>query len=192
MNLGKTLYVKNRNQWRSWLSRNHKTEPEIWLIYYKKNSGKQRISYNDAVEEALCYGWIDSTAKPIDEYCYAQRFSPRRKRSALSEMNKERIRRLIKAKKMTNFGLESIKHHLERNNKLPHEKLKKYKLPEDILQELKKDPNVWKNFIKFPESYKRIRIGWIDGARKRPEFFKTRLNYFIKMTSKNKKFGMVQ
>ena len=65
MQLGKTLYVKNRNQWRSWLEKNHQTTPEIWLIYYKKHSGKPRIPYNDAVEEALCFGWIDSTVKPV-------------------------------------------------------------------------------------------------------------------------------
>jgi len=113
MDVSKTLYIKNRRGWRSWLTRNHGSAPEIWLIYYKKQSGKPRIPYNDAVEEALCYGWIDSILKPIDGQCYAQRFSPRRKNSKLSEMNKERVRRMIKAKKMTRFGLESIQHHLE-------------------------------------------------------------------------------
>lgn len=193
MTIGKTLYVKNRNQWRSWLARNHSKAPEIWLIYYKKNSGKQRIPYNDAVEEALCYGWIDSTLKPIDEFCYAQRFSPRRKNSVLSEMNKERVRRLIKAKKMTEFGLERIKHHIDwKSNVAPHNKLKKFIMPDDIIKKLKLDPVVWKNFQKFPESYKRIRIGWIDASRRRPDFFRQRLNYFIRMTAKNKRFGMVQ
>ena len=75
MNVGKTFYARNRREWRAWLAR-HKTAPEIWLIYYKKHSGKPRVSYNDAVDEALCYGWIDSILKPIDADCYAQRFSP--------------------------------------------------------------------------------------------------------------------
>src|SRR5206468_6830236 len=66
MKVGKTLYVKNRRGWRAWLATHHRTEPEIWLIYYKKHSGKPRIPYNDAVEEALCYGWIDSITKPVD------------------------------------------------------------------------------------------------------------------------------
>jgi uncharacterized protein YdeI (YjbR/CyaY-like superfamily) len=194
MEIGKTLYVKNRDRWRKWLEKNHSKEPEIWLIYYKKHSGKPRIPYNDAVEEALCFGWIDSNLKPIDSECYAQRFSPRRKASKLSEMNRERVRRLIKAKKMTRFGLEKIKHefHDEPNKKNTAPKLKKFALPEDILKELEANPVVWKNFQKFPESYKRIRIGWIDGSRKRENVFKTRLNYFIKMTAKNKRFGMVQ
>src|SRR5689334_13365691 len=114
MNIGKTLYAKNRMQWRSWLAKHHRSASEIWLVYYKKNSGKQRIPYNDAVEEALCYGWIDSTLKPIDKDRYAQRFSPRRKNSVLSEMNKERVRRLVRARKMTAFGLASIRHHMDK------------------------------------------------------------------------------
>jgi uncharacterized protein YdeI (YjbR/CyaY-like superfamily) len=194
MELGKTLYLNDRDKWRKWLEKNHSKEPEIWLIYYKKHSGKPRIAYNDAVEEALCFGWIDSTLKPIDSDCYAQRFSPRRKNSKLSEMNKERVRRLIKAKKMTAMGLEKIKHELHHDPAKPlkQPKVKKFVLPDDILIHLKKDPVVWKNFRKFSQSYKQIRVGWIDGSRRRPDVFKTRLNYFIKMTSKNKKFGMVQ
>ena len=194
MEIGKTLYLTKRSEWRKWLSIHRKTETEIWLIYYKKNSDKPRISYNDAVEEALCFGWIDSILKPINKDCYVQRFSPRRKNSPLSEMNKERVRRLIKAKKMTKYGMEMIKHHLDaKTNKIVYKrKLNNFKLPDDILKELKTDSVVWKNFKKFSDSYKRIRIGWIDASRNRPEFFRTRLNYFIRMTAKNKKFGMVQ
>lgn len=194
MELGKLLYVKDRKAWRAWLKKNHKTAPDIWLVYYKKSSGKKRIPYNDSVEEALCFGWIDSLMKPVDELCYAQRFSPRRKNSQLSETNKERVRRLIKAKKMTRAGLESITHHLENkpSKTLHKNKFAKYSLPDDILKKLKSDSIVWKNFSKFPESYKTIRIGWIDASRHRPEVFKQRLNYFIKKTAKNKKFGMVQ
>src|ERR1039458_1395740 len=105
MEVGKTLYVTNRKQWRSWLLKHHKTASDIWLVYYKKESGKRRIPYNDAVEEALCYGWIDSRTKPRDKESWVQRFTPRRKKSPLSEMNKERVRRLIKAGKMTRSGL---------------------------------------------------------------------------------------
>lgn len=193
MNLGETLYVTNRKQWRAWLAKHHKTKKEIWLVYYRKDSGKPRLPYNDAVEEALCYGWIDSTYKPIDDQSHAQRFSPRRKGSKLSPMNKERVRRLAAAKKMTRAGWDSIGHELEPESKASKTKtLKKVELPQDILDALKADPIVWKNFQAFPESYKQIRVGWIDGARKRPEEFQKRLRYFIKMTGKNKRFGMVQ
>jgi hypothetical protein len=99
--LGKTFYAPDRAAWRAWLKRHHQTAPEIWLVYYKNGSGKPRIPYNHAVEEALCFGWIDSILKPIDARRYAQRFSPRRATSVLSAMNRERVRRLIKAKRMT-------------------------------------------------------------------------------------------
>ena len=182
MKLGKTLYVKNRREWRAWLAKHHGTAPEIWLVYYKKHTGKPRVPYNHAVEEALCYGWIDSILKPIDADCWAQRYSPRRPTSGLSAMNRERVRRLIAAKRMTKAGLKAIAHVPEL----------RWKLPGDIERRLKRDPVVWKNYKRFPESYRRIRIGWIDAARARRSAFKQRLEYFIKMTAQDKRFGMVQ
>jgi len=187
MELGKTLYVTNRKQWRSWLTKNHNKEKEIWLIYYRKSSGKKRIPYNDAVEEALCYGWIDSIIKGIDNERFAQRFSPRKPNSVLSQLNKERIHELIKQNKMTDNGINAVKHafdELSRNSKCV--------IKDDILKLLKEEKTTWENFKKFPESYKRIRIGWIEEARTRPELFKKRLEYFLKKTANNKKYGMMQ
>lgn len=187
MELGETLYLTDRKQWRSWLARNHDKEKEIWLIYYRKSSGKKRIPYNAAVEEALCYGWIDSIIKGIDEEKYAQRFTPRKPKSSLSEANKERIRSLIGQKKMTSSGLTAIQHVFDepmKNTRL--------KIAVDILIALKEDKRTWQNFQKFPESYKRIRIGWIEGARARPELLRKRLGFFLKMTAKNKRYGMIR
>ena len=141
MKLGKTLYVTNRNDWRSWLAKNYDKEKEIWLIYYRKLSGKQRIPYNDAVEEALCYGWIDSNLKGIDEEKFAQRFTPRKPKSKLSEMNKERVLRLIEQDKMTSIGLDSIEHVFDTK-----QKNKKLTIAPDILKTLKQDDEVWENF----------------------------------------------
>src|SRR5260370_40559687 len=107
MHLGTTLFAKSRREWRAWLAKHHRTAPEIWLIYNKKESGKPRIPYNHAVEEALCYGWIDSILKPVDANRYAQRFSPRRPTSRLSEMKRERVRRPIAAGPLTRAGLEA-------------------------------------------------------------------------------------
>ncbi|MFA7707999.1 MAG: YdeI/OmpD-associated family protein [Candidatus Pacearchaeota archaeon] len=186
MEIGKTLYIVKRKDWRAWLAKNHNKEKEIWLIYYKKASGKPRISYNDCVEEALCYGWIDSIAKGIDEEKYCQRFSPRRKTSVLSEMNKERIRNLIKNKQMTEFGMKAVENLFSKDDS------KEFIIPKDILEELKKDKRVWENYQKFPEHYKRIRISYIERARNRgKQEFEKRLNNFIKMTAKNKRFGFV-
>ena len=182
MKVGKTLYVKNRKEWRSWLAKHGNSATEIWLIYYKKASGKPRIPYNDAVDEALCYGWIDSLLKPIDKHKYAQRYSRRKNTSRLSDMNRERVRRLIKSGRMTKAGVAAIEHTGKGAANLPA----------DILDRLKKDPTAWKNFQRFPASYKRIRIGWIAAARHRREVFEQRLGYFLKMTKQNKRFGMVQ
>lgn len=190
MKLGKTLYVSNRQAWRSWLARHHRTEKEIWLVYYKKHTVKPRIPYNDAVEEALSYGWIDSTVKKVDEDSFAQRFSPRKPRSPWSEMNKERVRRLTKAGKMTPAGLAAVKHALEVSEGSANST--RFIVPPDILKRLRADKTTWKNFQRFPPSYQRIRVGWIDGARKRPAEFEKRLRYFLKMTAQDKRFGMVR
>src|SRR6266508_6194031 len=100
MNITKTLHVTNRRDWRKWLHDHYKTEKEIWLVYYKKETGKPRILYNDAVEEALCFGWIDSIVKTLDEKRTAQRFSPRKPKSKYSAANQERLRMLTKQRKV--------------------------------------------------------------------------------------------
>ena len=187
MEISQTLYVKTRKAWRKWLRANHARKKEIWLIFYKKESGKPRIPYNDSVEEALCYGWIDSIVKPIDKKKFAQRFSPRKPASQLSPMNRERILRLKKQGKMTAAGWAAISHAMHHSQKRPV-----FKLPPDIEKALRKDPVIWANFRKFPISYKRIRVGWIHLSRNRQEAFRKRLEYFLKMTRKNKRFGMVQ
>jgi uncharacterized protein YdeI (YjbR/CyaY-like superfamily) len=183
MKIGKTLDVKSRAAFRAWLAKNHAKRDEIWLVYYRKSSGKQRISYNDAVEEALCFGWIDSIAKPIDEERWAQRFSKRRKGSKLSPMNRVRVERLRKQRRMTPAGLEAIRHELGKGAKA---------VPSDISKALRKDPEVWRNFRRFPETYRRIRVGWIEGARSRRDVFRKRLAFFLKKTKRNEMFGMVR
>ena len=179
MKIGKTLYITKREDWRRWLAKNYNNKKEIWLIYYKKSSGKKRIDYSEAVEEALCYGLIDSIVKRIDDEKHAQRFSPRRKGSQLSEINHERVKKLIREGKMTEEGLNAIK--------LTKRELK---IKPDVLKELKKNKEAWENFRKFPDSYQRVRIAYIESQRKHSKqaFFKS-LNNFIRITEKNKQFG---
>lgn len=183
----KTFYTADRREWRRWLRRNHRREKEIWLVYYRKDSGKPRISYNDAVEEALCFGWIDSIVRRVDDERFAQRFSPRKPRSALSQMNRERVHKLIKQKKMTKAGLEAIAHAFD-----PGAKADKFEIPSDILEALKSDAKAWRNFQRFPASYRRIRVAFVDAARKRPDEFQKRLRHLLKMTAQNKRFGYVK
>ena len=179
MEITKTLHVTKRDAWRKWLRKNYKTAKEIWLVYYKKETGKPRISYNDAVEEALCFGWIDSTVKSLDEKRTAQRFSPRKPNSPYSQANKERLKKLVKQRKVIKAVRESITGILE----------EKFEIPKDILKAIKANQQAWKNFQEFSDTYKRIRISFIDGARKRPAEFEKRLRYFIQMTEKNKQYG---
>ncbi len=179
MEIKKTLYVTNRKDWRTWLRRHYKTEKEIWLIYPRKETGKPRLLYNDAVEEALCFGWIDSIVKTLDKERTVQRFSPRKPGSAYSPANQERLRKLIQQRKV----IKEVRDTLEDLSE------EKFEIPEDILSAIKASPEAWKNFQGFSEAYKRIRIGFIDGARKRPAEFQKRLRYFIRMTEKNKQYG---
>lgn len=179
METTKTLHVTNRQDWRKWLREHYKTEKEIWLVYYKKETGQPRIAYNDAVEEALCFGWIDSIFKTLDKERTAQRFSPRKPKSPYSPANKERLRNLVKQRKVIKEVRETLAGILD----------EKLKIPEDILNAIKANKQAWKHFQKFSDPYKRIRIGFIEGARKRPDEFKKRLHYFIKMTEKNKQYG---
>jgi uncharacterized protein YdeI (YjbR/CyaY-like superfamily) len=173
------LQVNDRRQWRSWLERNHIKRHEIWLVYNKKHTKKMRIAYNDAVEEALCFGWIDSIVKDVDEKRYAQRFSPRKEDSTYSQANIERMKYLIARKKVKPEIVKAF-------NKTER---KRFRMPEDILCVLKENKEAWKNYKRMPKPYIRIRIGFIEGARKRPAEYQKRLNYFIRMTSKNKLFG---
>ena len=100
----RTFYAKNRKEWRKWLEKNYNSREEIWLILYKKDSGFHSVNYEEAVEEALCYGWIDVLQKSRDENSYVQRFVPRKIGSSWSESNKKRARRLIAQGHMTDAG----------------------------------------------------------------------------------------
>ena len=188
MEITETLYVTGPSQWHKWLERNHAKKKEIWLVYYNKSSGKKRIHYNDAVDGALCFGWIDSTVKKIDHHRFAQRFTPRKNTSVLSQLNKERVRKLIKDGRMTPAGLKAISHVFK-----PHLDKVDFKIPKSILAAIKKDKLAWKHFQKLPESYKRIRVAYIlDRKRHGEKEFKSSLAHFIKMTAKEKRFGFVR
>ena len=185
MEITETLYVISRKDWRKWLIKNYKNKKDIWLIYYRKKSGKPRISYGSAVEEALCYGWIDSIIKGVDDQCYAQRFSPRRSNSVLSQINRERVRLLVAKKKMTKVGLAALAHVYNPKKDVP-----KLVIPIDALKALKNNKDVWKNFQKFPEAYKRIRIAYLESRRNQGVLeYERSLQHFIKMTEQNKRIG---
>lgn len=180
----KTFYAKDRKTWREWLAKNHDKESEVWLIYYKKSTEIPFVSYNDAVEEALCFGWIDSTQRPRDKESYMQRFTPRKNKKNWSELNKERARRLIASNQMAPSGIKMLE-----GIDLTYQPII---LSEEIEAALKIDSDVWANWNKFNHVYQRLRIGYIlEGKRQGKEEFDRRLNSLIKATKKNKKIGTI-
>jgi uncharacterized protein YdeI (YjbR/CyaY-like superfamily) len=179
MDIVKTLYVSARKDWREWLEANFNTAKDIWLVYPHKDSGKPRIPYNDAVEEALSFGWIDSTVKRNDGHSSVQRFSPRNPVSVYSQANKERLKWLVKEGKLHSSMEESVGKVLRIE----------FVFPPDILKAIKEKKKAWENYRNFSPSYQRIRIAYINGARNRPDEFKKRLNNFIKKTERNQLIG---
>jgi len=173
------LSVTTREEWRAWLEQHYRSEKEIWLVYYKKHTGKERITYNDAVEEALCFGWIDSIVKRVDADRSAQRFSARSPKTPYSQANKERLKALVRQGKVVGEVLETLG-NLEEED---------FEVPSDILETIQANPLAWKHYQEFSAPYIRIRIAFIQAARKRPQEFAKRLQYFIDMTEKNKQFG---
>lgn len=171
-----TFYTNNREEWRAWLSMNFNKEKEVWFVFPMKAAKEEALSYNDAVEEALCFGWIDGVIKNIDSTLRAQRFTPRRPGSPYSRPN---IERLIWLEEQ---GLihPDIRERVLGIINAP------YLFPKDIIAAIKQDKEAWENYNRFAPSYKRIRIAYIDAARKRPDEFQRRLDNFIKKTHENK------
>lgn len=176
MTAEKILDIKTRAEWRNWLMQHFDTENEVWVVYAKKASGEQRILYNDAVEEALCFGWIDSTNKTLDKGHTIQRFTFRQPQSSYSQPNKERLKWLAENNLIHPSFLKTVREIIS----------EEYVFAQDILDEIRKDKTAWNNYVKFSEPYKRIRVSYIASARKRPEEFTKRLANFIKKTRDNK------
>ncbi len=174
------LNAKNRDEFRLWLSENHGKETECWVIVKRgrpQNDGT--FWYIDAVEEAMCFGWIDSTEKRLENGVTAQRFTPRKKNSLWSELNKERCRRLEKLGRMTDAGRAV----------LPDMSSDGFVIDSEILTALQANQTVWKEFQKFPPLYRRVRIDTIQIKKKQPELFRKRLQKLIENTSRGVMYG---
>ena len=175
----KLLRLSERDRWRAWLQKNYRSKDETWLVYAKKHTGEPRISYNDAVEEALCFGWIDSIVKTVDDGHFAQRFSVRKNTSNWSQLNIERLRLLVNEGNIMPEVLET----------LPDLSVDDFEVPADILVDIKANDEAWSNYQEFSAPYIRIRISYIDAARSRPDEFNKRLENFIKKSEQNKLIG---
>lgn len=173
----KIKYFENREDWRKWLTDNFETKDEIWFVFPQKSSGKKSIIYNDAVEEALCFEWIDSTIKSLNKEHKIQHFTPRNPKSTYSQANKERLRWLMENRMI----------HPKFEDKIRKVLSEPFIFPNDIMDKLREDKGLWQNYQRCSDAYKRIRIAYIEAARKRPEEFERRLHNFIDKTKDNKR-----
>jgi len=171
-----TFFTKERAEWRQWLTEHSQTEGEIWVVFPTSKANEKGLSYNDAVEEALCFGWIDGRAGKLDDTHEIRRFTPRRPGSSFSRSNIERLLWLDER----GLLLPSVREEVLPLLREP------FVFPDDILAALRKDPVTWENFCRFSEPYKRIRVAYIDAARKEADEFGKRLANFLEKTRENK------
>lgn len=186
MEITEVFYPTDRAAWRNWLAEHHQTKAEIWLQTYRKATGKPSVAYDDMVEECLCFGWIDGITKKFDEESAVQRITPRRKKTYLSELNRQRIWKLEALGLMTEAGYAPIREQIGNLND-------PWSIPAWIEEQLRADPQIWDNFQQFPYHYQRLKIGWIGEVRSdrdRAEAQK-RLNHLIKMTRERKMYGSI-
>jgi uncharacterized protein YdeI (YjbR/CyaY-like superfamily) len=157
----KTLGVETCEQWREWLVKHHDSESQVWLIFHKRQTGRASIPYNDAVDEALCFGWIDSLIKRLDDARYARKFTPRKLDSKWSTTNRKRYAHLRQSGRLTAAGLARppTSRSYDGQRALPS------KMPRYIRQALRGRPAAWSFFERLAPSYRRLYIGWIDSAK---------------------------
>jgi uncharacterized protein YdeI (YjbR/CyaY-like superfamily) len=191
MKITKTFHAGNRAEWREWLGENHATQDEVWLIYFKGQNAKMQVSYEESVEEALCFGWIDSVIQKIDDEKYVRKFTPRRNSSRWSALNRRRVARMIQEGKMTEAGLAVLSVTDEKDdNGQTAERAELHRIPPPFLvRRLKQNKPAWDNFQALAPSYRRNYIGWICAA-KTEETRDRRIKEAIGKLAKNEKLGM--
>jgi uncharacterized protein YdeI (YjbR/CyaY-like superfamily) len=187
---GTLLSFTTREDWRAWLEANRATADEAWLIHYKKHTGRPGLSYEEAVEEALCFGWIDGVLKPIDKETFGLRYSPRKKGSVWSQINKRRVARLIKQGKMTEAGLTKIEEAKANGEwRKATQREDTTNIPADLKKALKANPQTWYNFENLAPTHKKQFIYWITSA-KTDKTRQRRIQETSRLVAENKNLGM--
>ena len=182
----KTFYAKSRKEWREWLEKNHEIEKSIWLIIYRKESEISSVYYPEAVDEALCFGWIDSKPNKRDDKSYYQFFSKRNKKSKWSKINKAKVSKLIKAGLMHPSGLKMIEVAKKNGTWNALDEVENLTIPEDLQTYFEKNSIAFQNWNNFPPSSKRGILEWILNAKK-PETRKKRIEETVRLASENKR-----
>jgi uncharacterized protein YdeI (YjbR/CyaY-like superfamily) len=189
----KTLHVTSRSEWRAWLEEHNDKETEVWLFYYKAHTGKPRVPYEDAVEEALCFGWIDSIVRRLDDESYAQKFTPRRSTSTWSASNRRRLVKLIGEGRMTPAGLAKVGDPAAagpgQGDRDGTDRRPDPVLPPPMRRALMANEKAWAFFNRLAPSYRRTYIRWVMSA-KRPETRDRRLQELADTLAQDRKLGL--
>lgn len=168
------FYAPDRTTWRDWLARHHATAPGVWFVFYKKYTGQPTLSYGEAVEEALCFGWIDSLPQKMDDGRHALKFTPRKPRSVWSKINKLRIEKLLETGQMTPAGQAKIDAAKLDGSWTELDDVEEMRVPNDLAEALAANETAQRNFEGYPPSLKKPILYWIQSA-KRPETRQTRI-----------------
>ena len=179
-----TFHAKTRKEWRKWLEKNHQSEKSVWLIIYKKESDTQSVYYPEAVDEALCFGWIDSKPNKRDEHSYYQFFAKRNPKSNWSKVNKEKVAKLLEQGLMHRSGLEMIEIAKQNGTWTALDEVENITISDDLKKLFSKNKTAFENWENFPRSSKRGILEWIMNAKK-PETRQKRIEKTVSLAEKN-------
>jgi uncharacterized protein YdeI (YjbR/CyaY-like superfamily) len=185
MKLTNTFFAADPSAWHAWLDQHHAQVSEVWLVYCRARSGNRSISYEESVEEALCFGWVDSLIQKIDEERYARKFTPRRPGSAWSAQNLSRVDKLLAEGRMTPAGVAC----LPEVRTVPAPPADPGTVPAWLAEGLRKNPTAWENFQRLPPSHQRRYILWIASAKK-DETRQRRLGEAVGLLERDKRLGL--
>lgn len=190
-----SLYFRDREAFHNWLGMNYDKSPGIWMVYFKTHTGNPCITYQEALDEALCFGWIDSVIKRVDEEKYVRKFTPRTDVSNWSEVNKRKVTQLIKAGRMQEAGLRKIDVYLRTgkvewdNKTIPAKPEENPAIAEALMQELARHEPALTNFQKLSNSNRKLYLGWINSA-KREETIRKRIEETVARLKENRTLGL--
>jgi uncharacterized protein YdeI (YjbR/CyaY-like superfamily) len=182
----KTVDVRNRARWRAWLEANHGSTSEIWLVFHKPHTGKASIDYEDSVEEALCFGWVDSLIRRLDDDRYARKFTPRKSHSIWSDLNRERYAKVEALGLLAPAGLARA----PTANRYPKRPKRSSGVPAYIEKAFKAEPRAWATFERLTPRERMMYVGWIENA-KRAETKAKRVEKSVGQLAAGKKLGLV-
>lgn len=184
------LYAKSLTEWRAWLQENRDSSQGVWLVFYKKESGKPTMTYEEAIEEALCHGWIDSIIKKVDEECYLRKFTPRKDDSKWSALNKKRVEKMTREKRMTSAGMAKVE--IAKQNGVwdkPEEPRHQFEMHEDFQTALDRNPGALEFFDSLNKADRQQYIYWVASA-KREETRQKRIKASLELLQKRQKLGL--